>query len=46
VLHTRLGASAGLILTDARSRIGVARTTQSMPVAVRRAGAARALLLD
>ena len=46
VLQTRLGASAGLILTDARGRIGVARTTPSMPVAIRRAGTARALLVD
>jgi beta-aspartyl-peptidase (threonine type) len=46
VLQARLGASAGLVLTDARGRLGVARTTPSMPVAVRRAGAARALLVD
>src|SRR5262249_28658784 len=42
----RLGASAGLILTDARGRIGVAHTTPSMPVAIRRTGATRALLVD
>ena len=46
VLQTRLGASAGLILTDGRGRIGVAHTSPSMPVAVRRAGAARVLLVD